>query len=89
MPKVKQVGYYSDAYKLEFVLPKFNMFRKILAEVLADDAIRGRGWSTDRALGPGPAGPPGEPPADLRPGRIEHLNAELRPRVPVSSLGKL
>ena len=32
VPKVKQIGYYSDAYKLEFVLPKFNMFRKILAE---------------------------------------------------------
>jgi glucuronate isomerase len=51
VPKVKQVGYYSDAYKLEFVLPKFNMFRKILAEVLAEDAIRARGWSADRALG--------------------------------------
>jgi glucuronate isomerase len=51
VPKVKQIGYYSDAYKLEFVLPKFNMFRKILAEVLAEDAIRGQGWSSDRALG--------------------------------------
>jgi len=51
VPKVKQIGYYSDAYKLEFVLPKFNMYRKILAEVLAEDAIRGQGWSTDRALG--------------------------------------
>jgi glucuronate isomerase len=50
VPKVKVVGYYSDAYKLEFVLPKFNMFRRLLAETLADDAIRGRGWSTDRAL---------------------------------------
>jgi len=50
VPKVKQIGYYSDAYKLEFVLPKFNMYRKILAEVLADDAIRGQGWTTDRAL---------------------------------------
>jgi glucuronate isomerase len=51
VPKVKQVGYYSDAYKLEFVLPKFNMFRRVLADVLADDAVRGRGWSVDRALG--------------------------------------
>ena len=50
MPKIKLVGYYSDAYKLEFVLPKFNMFRRILAETLADDAIRGRGWSAERAL---------------------------------------
>jgi glucuronate isomerase len=50
VPKVKLVGYYSDAYKLEFILPKFNMFRKILSEVLADEAIRGRGWPVDRAL---------------------------------------
>ncbi len=51
VPKGKPIGYYSDAYKLEFVLPKFNMYRKILAEVLAEDAIRGRGWKPDRALG--------------------------------------
>jgi len=50
LPKTKPVGYYSDAYKLEFVLPKFNMYRKILAETLADDYIRGRSWSTERAL---------------------------------------
>lgn len=50
VPKVKQVGYYSDAYKLEFVLPKFNTFRRVLAETLADDAVRGRGWSLERAL---------------------------------------
>ncbi len=50
VPKTKVVGYYSDAYKLEFVLPKFNMFRRILAETIAQDAIRGRGWSADRAL---------------------------------------
>lgn len=50
VPKTKQVGYYSDAYKLEFILPKFNTFRKTLAEVLADDAIRGRGWTVDQAL---------------------------------------
>ncbi len=50
VPKVKLVGYYSDAYKLEFILPKFNMFRKILAETLAEDAVRGSGWSIDRAL---------------------------------------
>jgi glucuronate isomerase len=50
VPKVKPIGYYSDAYKLEFVLPKFNMYRKILAEVLAEEAIRGQGWKQDRAL---------------------------------------
>ncbi len=37
------MGYYSDAYKLEFVLPKFNMFRRVLAETLADDRDSGAG----------------------------------------------
>jgi glucuronate isomerase len=27
-------------YKLEFGLPKFNMYRRILAKVLADDYVR-------------------------------------------------
>jgi len=40
VPKTKQIGYYSDAYKLEFVLPKFNMYRRCLARVLADDFVR-------------------------------------------------
>ena len=40
VPKTKQLGYYSDAYKLEFVLPKYNMYRRILAEILADDFVR-------------------------------------------------
>jgi glucuronate isomerase len=50
VPKVKLVGYYSDAYKLEFILPKFNMYRRVLAETLADDAIADRGWPLERAL---------------------------------------
>ena len=50
VPKVKLVGYYSDAYKLEFVLPKFNMYRRVLAETLAEECMRGRGWPLDRAL---------------------------------------
>lgn len=40
VPKTKQVGYYSDAYKLEFVLPKYSMYRRILAETLADEFVR-------------------------------------------------
>ena len=40
VPKTKQIGYYSDMYKLEFGLPKFNMYRGILAKVLADDYVR-------------------------------------------------
>jgi len=50
LPKVKLLGYYSDAYKLEFILPKFNMYRRILAETLAETVVEGRGWSVDRAL---------------------------------------
>jgi glucuronate isomerase len=50
LPKVKLLGYYSDAYKLEFILPKFNMYRRILAETLADECLRARGWPMDRAL---------------------------------------
>jgi glucuronate isomerase len=50
VPKVKLVGYYSDAYKLEFILPKFNMYRRILAETLAEECMKARGWSADRAL---------------------------------------
>lgn len=50
VPKVKPVGYYSDAYKLEFILPKFNMYRRILSEVLAAEMVRTRGWSNERAL---------------------------------------
>ncbi len=40
VPKTKQIGYYSDMYKLEFGLPKFNMYRRVLAQVLADDFVR-------------------------------------------------
>jgi len=40
VPKTKQIGYYSDAYKLEFVLPKYNMYRRVLADTLADDFVR-------------------------------------------------
>jgi glucuronate isomerase len=50
VPKTKQLGYYSDAYKLEFVLPKFNMYRRILAQVLADEYIRPRLVNEGQAL---------------------------------------
>ncbi len=40
VPKTKLVGYYSDAYKLEFVLPKYGMYRRILAQVIADEFVR-------------------------------------------------
>ena len=40
VPKTKLIGYYSDAYKLEFVKPKYGMYRRILANTLADDFVR-------------------------------------------------
>lgn len=49
-PSVKQIGYYSDAYKLEFILPKFNMYRRSLARVLAGDYVVARHWSEERAI---------------------------------------
>ena len=51
LPKTKLLGYYSDAYKLEFIAPKFNMYRRILADVLSEEAVRGRGWTMKEALG--------------------------------------
>jgi glucuronate isomerase len=50
VPKTKQIGYYSDMYKLEFALPKFNMYRRILAQTLADDFIRPRLYTELQAL---------------------------------------
>jgi glucuronate isomerase len=50
VPRTKQIGYYSDMYKLEFALPKFGMYRRILAKVLAEDFVIGRNWSEERAL---------------------------------------
>jgi glucuronate isomerase len=51
VPKTKQLGYYSDAYKLEFVLPKYNMYRRILAQILADDFVRTGVYSETQAIG--------------------------------------
>lgn len=50
VPSTKIVGYYSDMYKLEFALPKFRMYRRMLARVLASEFVQERGWSEDRAL---------------------------------------
>ena len=49
-PLGKLVGYYSDAYKLEFVLPKFAMFRGILAKVLAEDLVEPGYLSEEQAV---------------------------------------
>ncbi len=50
VPQTKQIGYYSDMYKLEFALPKFGMYRRTLAKVLAEDFVIARGWSEDKAV---------------------------------------
>jgi glucuronate isomerase len=50
VPSTKQIGYYSDMYKLEFGLPKFAMYKRILAKVLAERFVIDRGWSEQRAV---------------------------------------
>jgi glucuronate isomerase len=50
IPRNKQIGYYSDAYKLEFILPKFRMYKRLLAETLSTEFCQSRGWSEQRAL---------------------------------------
>ncbi|KLU06230.1 Uronate isomerase, family protein [Rhodopirellula islandica] len=50
VPQTKQIGYYSDAYKLEFIWPKFDMYRKVLSGVLTDQFVGDRGWSIERAV---------------------------------------
>ena len=50
VPQTKQIAYYSDAYKLEFVWPKFDMYRNVLAGILADHFVEGCGWSEERAI---------------------------------------
>ncbi len=50
VPRSKQIAYYSDMYKLEFALPKFRMFKRVLAKVLAERFIGDRGWTESQAL---------------------------------------
>ena len=50
VPRTKQIGYYSDAYKLEFALPKFAMYKRSLAKVLAEKFVQDRGWSEEQAV---------------------------------------
>lgn len=50
VPRNKQIGYYSDMYKLEFGLPKFRMYKQVLAKVLAEQFVIDRGWSEQQAI---------------------------------------
>jgi glucuronate isomerase len=53
VPRNKQIGYYSDMYKLEFAWPKFSMYRQCLARVLAQDFVIARRWTEEDALAVG------------------------------------
>ena len=50
VPATKQIGYYSDMYKLEFALPKFAMYKRVLAKVLGERFVIDRAWSELRAV---------------------------------------
>ena len=50
VPRTKQIGYYSDMYKLEFALPKFNMYKRILSKVLAERFVIDRSWTEQQAI---------------------------------------
>ncbi len=50
VPRTKQIGYYSDMYKLEFALPKFAMYKRILAKILAERFVIDRGWQEEQAV---------------------------------------
>jgi glucuronate isomerase len=50
IPRNKLIGYYSDAYKLEFILPKYRMYKRILASVLAQTVCNERGKSESFAI---------------------------------------
>ena len=50
VPRTKQIGYYSDMYKLEFALPKFAMYKRILAKILAERFVIDRRWSEEQAI---------------------------------------
>jgi glucuronate isomerase len=50
VPASKQIGYYSDMYKLEFALPKFRMYKRVLARILAQRFVIDRDWDEHRAI---------------------------------------
>ncbi len=50
VPRNKIVGYYSDMYKLEFAQPKFAMYKRCLARVLAGHFVQDMNWTESRAI---------------------------------------
>ena len=69
VPRTKQIGYYSDAYKLEFIQPKFAMYKRILADLLFTDFVQARHWPEERAVALG---------LDLLRGNVERI-FKMRP----------
>ena len=67
LPKTKLLGYYSDAYKLEFIAPKFNMYRRILADVLAEEADSRPGLAGRTGARARQTHPDRQPQTNLRP----------------------
>ena len=50
VPQTKLIGYYSDMYKVEFGLPKFSMYRRVLTRVLAREFVEPGRMSESQAL---------------------------------------
>jgi glucuronate isomerase len=50
VPQTKQIGYCSATDKLEFILPQFNMYRRVLADTLALDFVRPRIYTVWQAV---------------------------------------
>ena len=50
VPRNKQIGYYSDAYKLEFIWPKYDMYRRQLSAALAEQFVDQNGWTETAAI---------------------------------------
>jgi glucuronate isomerase len=50
IPQVKQIGYYTAMDRLEFALPQFNMYRRVLAYVLATEFVRPRVYTLGQAV---------------------------------------
>lgn len=50
VPKTKLIGYPTDAFCLESMLPRLRHQRRVLSEVLAADFVEGRGWSEECAV---------------------------------------
>jgi glucuronate isomerase len=50
IPQVKLIGFYSGMDRLEFALPQFNMYRRVLAQTLATHYVRPRVCTLGQAV---------------------------------------